>query len=762
MWRWSFFLCALITKVAFGQEPFWLVGADGLRDADELLSYRQVGMTVVWVSMPYRPDGDFSAQDSLMDAAGKEGLPCILALDLRPPPTLRQTFLCAPHDPTYLMWLRRWLDTVIPHFRTRTNLLGYALGRQADEAVSHDDVGFVLFLKNHYQTTEALTKAWGVPVELWQTVTQIQAMQADDKLSQIRYGRPSLDAALYRWVTLRSLLTLWAQEVRSRDPNPKRLLIAGPLTTYRSLAVVPPLYQVVVPFLSPERAEADWLTHNAHAVAIARRSGRFRVMPMVTTRLSDGRFVAPEVLTRWMAAALAQGASGFLFNDWAALREFTDLSVIVTAFVKRVQTEVPPEVKPIPKAAILYTPFGEGLLDAQGFPLYGFSQPTNNQMAFPLRLSLDEPAPLFFALRFNSWGIIDCLVPEDLTTENLRRYGVLFAPMPAYLELTMQSALVNFVGSGGILVADFGVGAFQSDEPFLQLPPLMQQLFGVVTLRRILFDERLRVNMVVFQPHPLFPTVPEGLELGKPMGAFPFIVGMTPAFTAQPWAILTMARFAKRGRFPGRVELAAAFTNTYGHGYAIFVPTLLWALWSPQDVGFADFHGSLIARRATMKVQDNDFVPTVWVSEMDKGIFVHNPTNEKRIVRLQLRSPIFLAYSDSTSRPLETSPSSQEIIVSLLPNDWTFLKPVAKVSPPVVVQVLEATPERMQLRLLQAKVSKTTLCLFGTCYRTDTLRHTVTIVVDNSKEQREVQPDQWGVLTISDLPVPAKVIVTFK
>jgi len=133
MWRWCLLLVFALATGATGQMPYWFFAAEGLRSSEELDAYRKAGMSVLWVQINYRMDGDFSDYDALLDEADRMKIPYIVALDLRPPPMLRQTFRCAPHDPAYLVWLRRWLDTVIPHFRQRPNLLGYALGREVDE-----------------------------------------------------------------------------------------------------------------------------------------------------------------------------------------------------------------------------------------------------------------------------------------------------------------------------------------------------------------------------------------------------------------------------------------------------------------------------------------------------------------------------------------------------------------------------------------------------------------------------------------------------
>ncbi|MFN3421853.1 MAG: hypothetical protein ACK40X_09045 [Armatimonadota bacterium] len=358
--------------------------------------------------------------------------------------------------------------------------------------------------------------------------------------------------------------------MRTRDPNPQHLLFAGPLTTYRSLAVVPPTYQGIIPYISPERAEADWLAHNCHAVAIARRGGRFIVIPMLTTRLKDGRVILPEALVRWAMAAIGMGAKGVIFSNWSAVSDVASVRDNLAALMRRIQKEVPENASPITRTAILYTPFGEGALDTQGFPLYGFAILPGFQTQ-PLRLSWDEPASLFFSLRFNAWGTVDVITPFELTPEILSRYRVLFAPVAAYLEPAMQTNLANFVASGGVVVADLGLGAFQADTPFQTLPPLLRDLFGLTIIRRLVVGPSVRTNMVVVQPHPLFPNLPQGFEIGNAVGAFGPVLGLMPAARAHYWALLTVARTGKRivkegekvRALPGIPERAAVLINNY-------------------------------------------------------------------------------------------------------------------------------------------------------------------------------------------------------
>lgn len=760
MWRWCWLIvCVLIVK-AVGQTPAWFFASEGVRLPEELDEYCKAGMTVLWVQVNYRLDGDFSDYDALLDEADRMKLPYIIALDLRPPPTLQLGFRCAPHDPSYIVWLRRWLDLVIPHFRNRPHLIGYALGREADEAVSYDDEGFVLFLQSRYQTLEQLSKAWQIPVNSWQ-IPQVVAMQSDDEQSPLQYGRPSLDAALYRWVTLQNLLTLWAQEVRTRDPNPQHLLFAGPLTTYRSLAVTPPTYQGIIPYISPERAEADWLAHNCHAVTIARRGGRFIVIPMLTTRLKDGRVILPEALIRWTMAAIGMGAKGVIFNNWSAVSDVASVRDNLAALTKRIQNEVPENASPISRTAILYTPLGEGALDSQGFPLYGFAILSGFQTQ-PLRLSWDEPASLFFSLRFNAWGTVDAITPFELTPEILGRYRVLFAPVAAYLEPAMQVNLASFVVNGGVVVADLGLGAFQADAPFQTLPPLLRDLFGVTIIRRLVVGPSVRTNMVVVQPHPLFPNLPQGFEIGNAIGAFGPVLGLMPAARAHYWALLTVARTGKRvvkeggetSALPGIPERAAVLINNYGRGFAVFASTFLWTIWSPRDVGFDLFHGALLERGSALRIVGNRFAPSVWVSETDKGILVVNPTNEPQQVKLLWRTPIFYALTNATARPASFLPLVQEVNLTLNPHDWAFLRLIADLSPPVEVTTDASELQGLKMKIGAASEGKVTIRFW---MPSEVKRLRVFIEGEGVKQEREIYPDQWGRFVLDNVLTPATV-----
>lgn len=744
--------------------PDWWLAAEGLRDPDDLPLYRQVGLTVLWVSVPYRSDGDLSGYDRLLNTADQMGVPYIVALDLCPP-TMKPPLRCAPHDANYLLWLRRWLDIAIPYFRSRPNLLGYALGRQVDEVVSYDDEGFALFLRQKYGTLERLQQAWQLPVRDWR-IPQLTAMQADDELSPLRYSRPSLDVAMYHWVTLRNLLVLWADEVRRRDPH--RMLLAGPLTTYRSLAVVPPGYQSIVPFLSPERNESDWLTHNCHSVAIARRGGRFHPLPMLTVRSRDGRIVNPETLLRWAVAAFAQGAKGFVLSDWSALKESEPLRLGVMALAHRLKTEVLPDAAPQPKTAILYTPFAEGVLSPDGFPLYGFAIPPRNSQAFPLRLGINEPATLFAWLRFHGWGIVDCLTPEELTPEFLSKYRTLLAPMPAYLDERMQANLSAFVANGGVFVADFGAGAFQAEIPFQTLPTGLRELLGVEAMQQVLANMELRTEMTVLFSHPLFPDLPEGVHLGDLKNSFGLIMGFASGFRVEPWAeSLTMRRGRRFIRQDGRRRVrlgprtfAGIFINPYGRGYAVFATTLLWALWTPQTEGFIRFHANLLRRETSAMVIPSGFPPLAWMSETNKGIWVINPTTKAQQVSLRLRAPIFYAFNEGTAQPVAGVPAMEEVTLLLRPNDWVFLRPLAEVSGPVFVRTEQLTPQQVRLHLEAPTPTIVALRLINDHYRLNAPRHKVVIVTRQGTQERFVVPDRWGFVPITDVPVPSTVTVT--
>ncbi|MFN4179012.1 MAG: hypothetical protein ACK4I8_01760, partial [Armatimonadota bacterium] len=382
----------------------------------------------------------------------------------------------------------------------------------------------------------------------------------------------------------------------------------------------------------------------------------------------------------------------------------------------------------------------------------------------PLRLSWDEPASLFFSLRFNGWGTVDAITPFELTPEVLSRYRVLFAPVAAYLEPTMQANLTNFVANGGVVVADLGLGAFQADTPFQTLPPLLRDLFGLTIIRRLVVGPSVRTNMVVVQPHPLFPNLPQGFEIGNAIGAFGPVLGLMPAARAHYWALLTVARTGKRivkegekvRALPGIPERAAVLINNYGRGYAVFASTFLWTIWSPRDVGFDLFHGALLERGSALRVIGSRFIPSVWVSETDRGILVVNPTDEPQQVRLLWRTPIFYALTNATVRLASFLPLVQEINLTLAPHDWTFLKPVADLSPPVEVTTDASELQELKMKLGAAQNGKVTVRFW---MPSEVKRLHVLIESEGAKQKREIYPDQWGRFVLDNVLTPATIVV---
>ncbi len=751
-------LCGALGAQPLAPPDLW-VTAYGITSADEVSQFKACGMTVGWISVRARTDLDVSTSLGLADAFEREGLPYLLALDLRPPPSLvGPSFLvCSPYNPAYVQWINACLQKLIPTFRDRKGLIAYALGESPDEALSYDDGGFPSFLQSRYRTIENLSNLWGFPLTDW-TVTQQIAESADDRSSQIRFGRPSLDAAAYRYALLTELLALWARLVRKYDPNPSRLFIAGPLTTYRSLAAVPDDYSIALPLLSPERAEWDLQTHNCHSVAIARRAGRRLALAGLSTRWSDGSPVSPTVLANWMGAAIGQGACGFFFFDWSSLIEDPTLKGLVTSTVTAWKKEIGGPLVPRSPCAILYTPFSEGPVGRDGVPLYGFAVSPDRSEAIPRRLGLTEPAGLFSGLRFHPWGTTDCLRVEDLARIPLNRYSVLFAPMAVDLPPEAQQILSQFVASGGILVADFGAGAFQAEDPFLSLPPSLQSLLGIVSLRRVLFDENLRVNMVVLSPHPLFPQIPEGAELGQPLGAFPYIVGLTPSFTADPWAVLSTARFAKKGRKAGRLEIAAVFINRYGRGYALFAPTLLWAIWMPGQPGFEYFHGSLITRRSRISLQSLQMPPPVWITESEQGIFLFNPDDQSRQVTVLSLSSPYWVYNNSATTPAAGDGWAQAVTASVNGHDWLYLRRMAIVDPPVPVSV-KADEKVLILHLQPTQPTTVSVRVFPGPYPATDLQHTMKVIADGKEKDQQIVSSESGVLRLPPVRAPSTVIL---
>jgi len=150
------------------------------------------------------------------------------------------------------------------------------------------------------------------------------------------------------------------------------------------------------------------------------------------------------------------------------------------------------------------------------------------------------------------------------------------------------------------------------------------------------------------------------------------------------------------------------------------------------------------------------FVPSVWVSAMDKGILVINPTDAPQPVRLLWRTPVFYALTNATTRPTSTLPLVQEITLTLHPHDWAFLQPIADLSPPVEVTTEAKGKDSLRLRLGNALGGKVNVRF----WLPSNAKNLQAVIEQNGATQRRrLAPDQWGRFVLEGVQTPSTLTV---
>ena len=675
-----------------------LLWADGIARVADLDAYKATGFNVVVVRLGWRPtdDGALVATDlkgprDFAEAAAERGMHIVYAL---PPAPLGQerAFRVAADSPAYFLLWSSWVNDAMTRLRDTPNLLGWMLPDDPRALPFAGDVGFSRWLRENFAAVGTLNSQWKSDYEDFDAVTiasveaLINAWQNPDdgadavsleaanrRLEADKSPRgdnswawhpAALALAHFRWESYRALVARWAQTIKAIDPlHP---VLSGRIPDYAQLLAMPPDVDIVVPDVEPGLAETDWATHNPQAVDIARRGGHFAAAPVFLTRPS--REMPAEALAQvapmWMQTALAHGASGMAWSSWDELLANAPLRKAIEKTLKALQST--PEfglwnTAPHATAAVLLTPLADGHTlqierDAADNPvgmargLYGFGE----------NLVSGEPSDLVYALRWGTaFGSVDFLSPDDADDATLARYSTVLMPQALSVGETQMAALAKWVGGGGALVADLGIGAAQDGWQAMSFPPQMSLLFGVAPptmMRAMPFNLRARMRS------PLFPTWSGGaregsvLTAGDGPGASAFSGPVTFARLlqgAQPLALgarLTQPFPPPGANSPANPALrfleATLSLRPQGAGFAIYAPFRLWTFWRPSHLGFAPFHGDLFARGAA-------------VVQLDAGAFVPSPSGESPLYPQVINFPNAIALLNHAPQiagaPLQTA-----------------------------------------------------------------------------------------------------------
>ena len=587
-----------------------------------------LGCNTIYLDLPPDAPAQLAALRALIDEAADAGLSVIVGLRTK----LDGAYTISATKAEYREALRERLHAVVGGLRDAPGVVGWATDHYLERDLKPSSAGFRDFLLATHGSLEGINAFWGTGYRSLGQINQIAATALDDE-QQFGVGRPSIDAAEYERRAFRDVMQLWADEVRRLDPD--RLLFTGRISLYRSLAAIPYAYDVVMPFMPPDVLDADELTHNVHCVEMARRGGRFEVVPSLRVPVPPSKLYAADALISWIMEARLRGAVGIGLEDWSRVSAYEDVFERVSEQLAAAlgQPSLSHE-SPSPPAAVLYEPYAGGR-EFYDRAAYGYIE--------------DFVVPDFAALAYGYrrgtvFGGLDYLCLQDLAEVSLDRYSVVFAPLCLRLPAPAAAALQRYVQSGGALMADLGLGMYEAGSWDPAASPLAP-LLGIAQA----MDMDARVgDLRVGNLHTKLPSVTLGLRStgtfvpgqvqrldGSLMSQQKFhgsaseMQGYTfqgpSCFVRLHTGTIPLASMSRRFDKERRPFFLGLMANDAGSGLSVFGSYPVWSYWPPQDYLHAALHLDLIGRRASYRVLQPGLVAgEVELAGSEQGVYLYN------------------------------------------------------------------------------------------------------------------------------------------
>lgn len=565
----------------------------GLERGGGFPALEALGLDTFYLDLLPSDLADLEPARGLIRAAHERGWRVIVGL----PTTTPLRGRVRPGDAVYLGSVRETINYCTRNLGSEPGVTAWATGHYLEKSLQFTDLDFHAYLQAAYPSLQAVNDSWAATFPTWLDITQERARGVDGAQPH-GVGRASVDVADFKAWAFGRVMQHWLDAIREVDPD--RPVLTGRISLYRSLVSVPAGYDVVCVAMPPDVLEPDLYAHNVQALDLARRGGKFKVLPAFRCPHPSSEAYTEDRLRDWISLAAIHGAAGFGIDDWELLapayetERKLDNGRRVTETL-RDSARWPWGQTPEATAAVLYSPYAAGE-EVTAQPTYGY-----------LRGFLPgEPSRLLQGLRLGSrYGVADCLTVSDCETANLERYGAVLAPACLRLPAAASEALSSYLERGGTLLADLGWGMYETGS-WLALPERWSETFGVIGLRDL--KDRagdLRVGI----PCPLLPSLQPGMvsrglfnasrtEAAAPATArHAFTVGGPMALgqvADGAWAVAPAASDMPKG---GKPVFGGLFANRAGSGAALFASHALWAHWPLDDRLATVLHGELLSRR---------------------------------------------------------------------------------------------------------------------------------------------------------------------
>ncbi len=577
----------------------------GLQGAGAAETARSLGCNTLYLDLPTDAPLKIEPTRALIAEAAREGLHVIVGLRTK----LAGEYRISAWDAAYAGAVREWIRAVVGGLQGTAGISAWATDHYLERDLSHTEADFRQFLLGRYGSLAALNQSWGTHYARIDEVTRVRA-DALDQDQVYGVGRPSVDLAEYQRQAFHDVMRLWADEIRAIDAETP--LFTGRISLYRSLTAIPDLYDVVQPFMPPDILEPDIATANVQAVQMARRGGRFDVLPWLRIPLPPSRAYSYAALYGWVLEAGLRGAVGVGLEEWERISALTSARNNAVDQLAAALAQAPfAGDAPRPSVAVLYEPYAAGHQFA-GTPAYGFLTD----------YAVDDLASLACAYRPGTiFGGLDYLCLSDLAQVELDRYSAILAPACLSIPPEAAARLGGYVEGGGALFADLGLGMYQSHSWDPTLSPL-GAILGISESRDL--EDRFG-GFKVGETHPAFPSVRVGMEaegtfvpgegVNLSLGRFTrrsFEGAATQmegyAFKGPSWFVhpragaIPLATQSVRFDDRQRPYFLGLTVVEVGVGLAVFAPFPAWSYWPPQDALHAAVHCDLFSRRARYRL----------------------------------------------------------------------------------------------------------------------------------------------------------------
>jgi len=622
------------------------------------------------------------------------------------PTTSFETLRISPYSATYVAAVCRQIDGVVRALRDEPGVSAWATGHCLEKFINYRNSDFQQFLQMRYGSLESLNRHWNTRHRTWTGIGEQSALELRTE-EAFAFGRPAVDVADYRTYAFRQVMQLWARRVKSLDSS--RPLLTGRITLYSSIVAVPPEYDVIVVSMPPDiisphfPRHGDHVTHNVEAVDMARRGGRFEVIPVLRLPVAGQPGYAGGLLD-WVLEAHMHGACGVGFENWQRFAGNPGMRRHTLEPLAEAWTQVDFSAAPRPTAAIIYSPYAEGYQIA-GRPLYGHIK----------GFGTGEPSNLSQSLRMGTcFGLLDYLTPDDLEGAELDRYGVIIAPAALGVSEEQCRILGRYVKAGGALLADLGMGLHQSGS-WLHLAAPLQRVFGI---EELFGGEPQAGRLSVAGSVAQLPHVRRGMRSSgtfRPLApgggpgaghlARAYSIGSNVATASLSGGCVPLAIMSAEVNDDERRLFSGLMCNDYGRGLGLFATHLLYSHWPLGDRLSTALHYDLMLRRAECELVDAAFLPEVMeVSLETDGVRMLNGGSTKLTDRVALygQGDRLVAGVVTMNRAGYTAGEErQEIAVTLAGHSTRFFPFTHITAQPydaeVSVIVVERTPQRVEL-----------------------------------------------------------------